>query len=137
MNVCVLLLLLVAHQALAHQNVTLSDIRKLWRRTMSPVQSECMCKTGVTQRVLDKFFKYGNMPDDPCFGCFMNCVNLKLGIMNSAGEIDAKILSEVVDYVDISLAQKCVNKTGEPDRCRKAFLLFQCVYDDLSKQFPA
>ncbi|KAF2888309.1 hypothetical protein ILUMI_17865 [Ignelater luminosus] len=111
------------------------DIRRLWRRTISPVESECIYKTRVEKELVNEFFKYGNLPVDLCFECFMNCVYFKLGIMDSRGGIDARTLDAIFNYVDFPLARKCAN-IGGSDPCRKAYLLLFCLYDDLSGWFP-
>lgn len=106
----------------------------LWRQPVAAFQTECMCETGVKQEILDEFYKYRQMPDDPCFKCFLKCLGSKIQVYTSTGNLDVKRWSELFAYLTLPLAEKCANIV-EPDVCQKAYLLVKCVNDALSEQF--
>ncbi|KAF2886587.1 hypothetical protein ILUMI_19586 [Ignelater luminosus] len=111
----------------------MSYVRNLWKGRIAGIEGECVDKSGVKQELIDEFFKYGTLSDDPCFKCFIQCINFKLGFMNAAGDIDAKSMAKAIDFVDLSIAQKCTGIV-EPNPCQKAYLVAKCIYSDVSKQ---
>ncbi|KAF2880278.1 hypothetical protein ILUMI_25901 [Ignelater luminosus] len=116
MKVC--LLLLSAFYGVLAENLTVTEIHKLWRVPVAAFQTECMCQTGVKQEIVDAFYKYGEMPDDACWKCFIYCLGVKTGILNAdaPGAFDIQLWSRTFVYADLPLAQKCAN-TVEPDPC--------------------
>ncbi|KAF2904594.1 hypothetical protein ILUMI_01592 [Ignelater luminosus] len=120
MKLYIVILFLVAYESFAH-DVTISEIRNGWRRAIAPFEDECIHETGVKAELIDDFYTYGKMSDDPCWRCFLQCVNVKLQVSTSTGEVNVKQVSETFDYVDLSIVEKC-NKISELDPCKKTHL---------------
>ncbi|KAF2902274.1 hypothetical protein ILUMI_03912 [Ignelater luminosus] len=134
MKICAFLLFFALYDSFTC-NVTMSDVRKLWRRAVAPVMSECICETGVKQETVDGYYNDGILPDDPAFGCFLRCAGLKLQIFSSTGDVDIQRLVDTFDYVDTALVRKCTS-TCRKDACQSAYLLLKCFDNELSKRFP-
>lgn len=95
-----------------------------------------MRETSIKQEVIDDFYNYGEIPEDPCWKCFIKCFVFKLQILSPTGEVDSKKWAQTFHYIDLPLAQKCASIV-EPDLCEKAHLLLKCDYDNLSKEYPS
>lgn len=113
---------------------TISDIRSVWERKVAPVKNECVLRSGVKEEVVDEFYKYGLLPDDPTLKCYFRCNAIEFQTINSAGEINAKIVADNFDYVNYQLAQKCASII-EPDSCEKVYRFLKCLHDYLSERF--
>ncbi|KAF2881146.1 hypothetical protein ILUMI_25020 [Ignelater luminosus] len=105
------------------------------RRTIAPFESECIYQTGVEEKFIDQFYKNGKMSNDPLWKCFLLCVNFKLQISGSTGEVYVEKVLETFDYVDLPSVQKCAN-IEEPDPCQKAHRYVKCIDEEVSKKFP-
>lgn len=113
----------------------MSDIRKLWRKTVAPFESECIDQTKVKPEVVDEFFNNGKMPDNSSFKCFLQCSGSKVLVFNSKGEVDAIEESHVFAHIDVALVQKCADKVESSDRCQRAYVLVKCLHDEVSERF--
>lgn len=111
------------------------DIRNLWKKPIAPFVSQCMCRTKVEQNVVDEFYAYGKMPNDPHLKCYFYCLTDKVQVFPSPGEVDVKKWSDTFDYLDIALAHKCAD-IKEADVCQTTYLMIKCVHDELSKWYP-
>ncbi|KAF2887239.1 hypothetical protein ILUMI_18934, partial [Ignelater luminosus] len=88
----------------------------------------------VEEEVADKFYKFGDMPDDPSFKCYLHCNALNLRIVDSTGQILPKHIVEIFDYTDLPLAEKC-SKIIEADPCQRAYLMVKCFHNNLSERY--
>lgn len=112
---------------------TLTDIRYTWKQTIMDLAPECFCEGDPG--VIDRFYKYAEMPDDPSLKCFLTCCHVKLNIFTPTCGVDAKKWADTFDYVDLALAQMCAN-FKEPDPCEKSYLMVHCLYKEISKHYP-
>ncbi|KAF2903612.1 hypothetical protein ILUMI_02576, partial [Ignelater luminosus] len=113
---------------------TLSQVRNSWKGTVAPVDRGCILKSGVKEEVADNFYKFGDMPDDLSFKCYLHCNALNLRIVDSTGQILPKHIVEIFDYTDLPLAEKC-SKILEADPCQRAYLMVKCFHDNLSERY--
>lgn len=107
----------------------------MWERALAPLKKECVCRSGVKEEFVDAFFKYGLLLDDPCLKCYFFCNAFKFQLIDSAGQINTKLVGDNFDYLDYPLVQKCTNVT-EPDLCEKVYQAVKCIDNDLSERFP-
>ncbi|KAF2893902.1 hypothetical protein ILUMI_12268 [Ignelater luminosus] len=135
MKVCVFLLLLVVYGSCT-KNLTMSYFRDLSKGAAAPFVNECMCQSHLNPQILDDFSKYGKIPHDPCWKCFLKCLGIKLEVLNSTGHVHVQKWADRFEHLDLSLAEKC-SDFDVPDLCQKAYLMFNCVHDEYSKQYPA
>lgn len=112
----------------------MSHIRDVSKSAVAPYLNECMCQSGLKPHLLNGYIKYGEIPEEPCWKCFMRCIAFKLEVFSSTGEVNVQRWVDLFEYFDRSLAEKCSN-FQELDLCEKAYLMHKCAYDELSKQF--
>ncbi|KAF2897663.1 hypothetical protein ILUMI_08512 [Ignelater luminosus] len=110
-------------------------IRERWKEPLAAFTKECMLDSRVKPRILDDSYDSPNLPDDAAWKCQIRCYGEKLKMLNATGGVDAQRWSDLFEYLDLPLAQKCA-EIQESDVCEKAFLMVQCVEDELSKRYP-
>ncbi|KAF2892737.1 hypothetical protein ILUMI_13437 [Ignelater luminosus] len=132
MKVC--LVLLSAFCGVLAGNLTLSDIRKSWKGPEAPFMTECVRETHANPQLLVDFFENGILSDDPYFKCLIKCIQIKLNVMSSSGEVDAQAAVSIYPHLSLQLVQKCTKNLVEPDLCHRTYLIAKCVNDALAKR---
>ncbi|KAF2889135.1 hypothetical protein ILUMI_17038, partial [Ignelater luminosus] len=116
---------------------SMTYIHKQWKPPVQKFEKECMLETGLEQYVLNEFYESPDIPDNYHFKCQLKCYGMKLGILSSTGDINVEKWVDLFDYMNVALAEKCVQMVKEEDLCEKSYLLVKCVNDELSKQYPS
>ncbi|KAF2893901.1 hypothetical protein ILUMI_12267 [Ignelater luminosus] len=115
---------------------TMFHIRELSKKPMASHVSDCLYETGLNPKILDEYYMYGNISEDPCWKCYIRCISFRLRIINSAGDVNVQRWADHFEYFNYAEAEKC-SKFDEPDLCHKAYLMLKCAHGELAKQYPA
>ncbi|KAF2886479.1 hypothetical protein ILUMI_19694 [Ignelater luminosus] len=114
----------------------MKHVRVIWREPVNHILEKCINQSHVNPNVVEAFYEHGHMPHNPAFKCCIKCVTIELDILNPiTGEVNAQKWSDTFDYLDLELAQQCIDQE-EPDLCEKVFKMVDCVHDHVGKKFP-
>ncbi|KAF5295597.1 hypothetical protein FQR65_LT10400 [Abscondita terminalis] len=91
-----------------------------------PYMSICICATGIKPSVAYNWLKKDEFVNDPCLGCFINCVGTKAGLEIDDSDAFDRLVPDI-DPVKISF---CQNKTLDlVDPCKRSFVFSKCLHD--------
>ncbi|KAF5271046.1 hypothetical protein FQR65_LT00465 [Abscondita terminalis] len=86
-------------------------------RVFGPHMSKCMCATGVDSSQATNWINKNQFSNDPCFKCFLNCLALSIGILDSQGNYYRDKLIETVPELNQTAVDYCVSQSEEISRC--------------------
>ncbi|KAF5269912.1 hypothetical protein FQR65_LT05711 [Abscondita terminalis] len=108
-------------------------VRERWIRDTAPYNTECICASGADATKAINVLTKLEYPNDPCVKCFLKCIQIKMGLMQSGGTIVPEAWVNVVAGVTTEIAIKCTNESsGVLDACQKAYDWAICLTKALS-----
>ncbi|KAK4883843.1 hypothetical protein RN001_000114 [Aquatica leii] len=88
------------------------DYRISWEEVAEKYRSECICEIGISPAVALGFFGRGQYSSDPCIYCYIDCVNTKMNLLDSAtAAINEHEYLRQIAGTTPPMVSKCRNQT--------------------------
>ncbi|KAK4873285.1 hypothetical protein RN001_015314 [Aquatica leii] len=122
----IFVVILVVVSCIDAQLPTLNPIAVEWfERTVHPFLSNCICATGVEEKVVLEWLNAREYPNNACLKCFIKCVLVTSNLFNPDGTLNFLVFRPGVDLNHLTL---CYNQTAnESDLCQRAYNLNKCA----------
>ncbi|KAK4873502.1 hypothetical protein RN001_015531 [Aquatica leii] len=106
---------------------TVSQTAEEWyKETIHPFFSNCICVTGVDEKVVLEWLNEKKYPENACLKCFVKCVLISSGLFNPDGTLNN--LKRRGSEIDVNKLKLCYNQTAdESDSCQRAYNYNKCT----------
>ncbi|KAK4885608.1 hypothetical protein RN001_001879 [Aquatica leii] len=102
-------------------------------KVISVYINECMCATGVNNVMVQKWRDRGEFTNDPCFKCFVRCVAIKVGFVDSMGSFSCNTMIKKLE-VTPEIVNKCVGDNNKVvDLCEQVYKIEFCIVNAMCK----
>ncbi|KAF5269979.1 hypothetical protein FQR65_LT05778 [Abscondita terminalis] len=94
----------------------------------SQYMSKCICATDVNQAYAYDWLNNYKLVNDPCFKCFLNCMAISVGIIDSQGNYYEDVLFKILPNLNKTAVDLCGDlSANERDPCQKNFEITRCI----------
>ncbi|KAF5271052.1 hypothetical protein FQR65_LT00471 [Abscondita terminalis] len=110
-----------------------SEIKKTWHDLTDKHEKVCLDESKTKSEYIKMMVEEAQVTNDKSFGCYLNCVFRKLGIIMTDGEFDVKSILSKASYMTPELTNKCVDESKkDSDACQKSLTAANCTVSGLS-----
>ncbi|KAF5304828.1 hypothetical protein FQR65_LT07845 [Abscondita terminalis] len=106
-----------------------TNLQTSWSSVFERYYTKCLCEvSGVNTTLASNYIKNFQCTSNHPFKCFLNCLFLKVGLIDEAGGIKADEWTRRFPGITTQVVGKCNNSLcGENDTCEIAYDFYECV----------